>query len=41
MVPIHWGTFPRLTGTPEALKTELEKRGRMVNVHALKLGEKI
>ncbi|WP_309717587.1 metal-dependent hydrolase [Armatimonas sp.] len=41
VVPIHWGTFPLLTGTPEALKTELEKRGRSVSVHALKPGGKI
>jgi L-ascorbate metabolism protein UlaG (beta-lactamase superfamily) len=41
VVPIHWGTFPLLTGTPEALKTELKKRGQLTKVHALKPGEKI
>lgn len=41
VVPIHWGTFPLLTGTPERLKTELQKRGRSVIVQALKPGEKI
>lgn len=41
VVPIHWGTFPLLTGTPEALETELKKRGRSVRVHTLKPGEKI
>ena len=41
VVPIHWGTFPLLTGTPEALETELTKRGRQVKVHGLKPGEKL
>lgn len=41
VVPIHWGTFGLLTGTPEALVHALEKRGREVQVHALKPGEKI
>lgn len=27
VVPIHWGTFPILTGTPEALAAEMEKLG--------------
>jgi L-ascorbate metabolism protein UlaG (beta-lactamase superfamily) len=26
VIPIHWGTFPVLTGTPQALRQELEKR---------------
>jgi L-ascorbate metabolism protein UlaG (beta-lactamase superfamily) len=27
VLPIHWGTFPLLTGTPQALRDELLKRG--------------
>jgi L-ascorbate metabolism protein UlaG (beta-lactamase superfamily) len=27
VVPMHWGTFPLLTGTPEALKKALAHRG--------------
>jgi L-ascorbate metabolism protein UlaG (beta-lactamase superfamily) len=26
-VPMHWGTFPLLTGTPAALKALVEPRG--------------
>jgi len=33
VVPMHWGTFPLLTGTPEALKTLVEPRG----IHVLEL----
>jgi L-ascorbate metabolism protein UlaG (beta-lactamase superfamily) len=36
VVPMHWGTFPLLTGTPDALKQAL--RGG-VEVLALKPGE--
>jgi L-ascorbate metabolism protein UlaG (beta-lactamase superfamily) len=41
VVPIHWGTFPLLTGTPESLESELAKRGRQVKVHGLKPGESL
>jgi L-ascorbate metabolism protein UlaG (beta-lactamase superfamily) len=27
VAPIHWGTFPILTGTPEALREALDERG--------------
>ncbi|MEZ5315820.1 MAG: metal-dependent hydrolase [Vicinamibacterales bacterium] len=27
VVPMHWGTFPLLTGTPDALATHLEQSG--------------
>jgi len=37
IVPMHWGTFPLLTGTPDALKTLVEPRG--IHVLALKPGE--
>ncbi len=35
VVPIHYGTFPILTGTPEQLRAELDARGLgAVQVHA-------
>jgi L-ascorbate metabolism protein UlaG (beta-lactamase superfamily) len=37
VVPMHWGTFPLLTGTPAALKEHL--RGTGVDVLELKPGE--
>jgi len=37
VVPMHWGTFPRLTGTPARLKTALAGSG--VQVLELKPGE--
>ena len=38
VVPIHWGTFPALSGTPDALRAELEG-AKGVEVVALKPGE--
>ena len=37
VVPMHWGTFPMLTGTPEELRSLVEPRG--VQVIELKPGE--
>jgi L-ascorbate metabolism protein UlaG (beta-lactamase superfamily) len=37
VVPMHWGTFPLLTGTPDALKAEL--KGTNIEVLVLKPGE--
>jgi L-ascorbate metabolism protein UlaG (beta-lactamase superfamily) len=37
IVPMHYGTFPMLTGTPEELKKLVEPRG--VDVLVLKPGE--
>jgi L-ascorbate metabolism protein UlaG (beta-lactamase superfamily) len=37
VVPMHYGTFPALTGTPEALKTLVEPLG--IDVLVLKPGE--
>jgi L-ascorbate metabolism protein UlaG (beta-lactamase superfamily) len=37
VVPMHWGTFPLLTGTPAALRTLIEPKG--VQVLELKPGE--
>ena len=39
VVPMHFGTFPALTGTPDALRSQLSKTG--VEVLALKPGETI
>jgi L-ascorbate metabolism protein UlaG (beta-lactamase superfamily) len=40
VVPGHWGTFPLLTGTPDALRSELAGLGLAdVEVHALEPGE--
>jgi L-ascorbate metabolism protein UlaG (beta-lactamase superfamily) len=37
VVPMHWGTFPALTGTPQALKEHLA--GTNIEVLELKAGE--
>src|SRR4029079_16780470 len=37
VVPMHWGTFPLLTGTPEKLKEHL--KGTNIQVLELKPGE--
>lgn len=37
VVPMHWGTFPLLTGTPQALEAELKGTG--IEVLVLKPGE--
>ena len=39
VVPMHHGTFPALTGTPEALKDELKKLSVTAEVIALRPGE--
>jgi len=39
VVPIHWGTFPVLTGTPQRLVKALEDLGVTCEVVALKPGE--
>ena len=41
-LPIHWGTFPILAGTPAALRHELDERGlRGVTVHDWAPGDTI
>jgi L-ascorbate metabolism protein UlaG (beta-lactamase superfamily) len=40
-VPMHFGTFPALTGTPEAFGDELEKRGSRTELRVMKIGETI
>ena len=39
VIPCHYGTFPVLTGTPDALRIELEKQGVGAVVVAPKPGE--
>jgi L-ascorbate metabolism protein UlaG (beta-lactamase superfamily) len=35
VIPIHYGTFPILAGTPEQLRSELDARGVSdVEIHA-------
>lgn len=41
IVPCHYGTFPLLTGTPEALRAELAKLGVEAEVIAPKPGESV
>ncbi len=39
VVPMHWGTFPLLTGTPAALRDALHQRGLRTQVVELSPGE--
>lgn len=39
VVPVHWGTFPALQGTPAQLERELEDIGATCEVIALEPGE--
>jgi L-ascorbate metabolism protein UlaG (beta-lactamase superfamily) len=41
VVPIHYGTFPVLTGTPEAFERELKKRKVKTRLHVMHPGETI
>ncbi len=41
IVPTHYGTFPALTGTPEALRAELKAMGVAAEVVAPKPGEPV
>lgn len=41
VVPMHYGTFPALTGTPDALRAELAARGCRARVVAPKPGEAV
>ena len=38
VIPMHWGTFPALTGTPEALRAEIRARGSSTEVIELQPG---
>ena len=39
VIPIHWGTFPALPGTPADLRREIERRGLATQVVELAPGE--
>ena len=42
VLPMHYGTFPILAGTPDALRSELGSRGLAhVEVHAMNPGESV
>ena len=41
VIPMHYGTFPILTGTPEAFARELKQRGTKVELRVMKVGEAI
>lgn len=41
VIPMHYGTFPLLTGTPEELERELSSRGLSLEVRALSPGESL
>jgi L-ascorbate metabolism protein UlaG (beta-lactamase superfamily) len=41
VLPLHWGTFPLLTGTPQALESELRQRGIATEVLHCGPGEEI
>jgi L-ascorbate metabolism protein UlaG (beta-lactamase superfamily) len=41
VIPMHYGTFPVLTGTPEAFDRELKERVVQANLRVMKIGETI
>jgi L-ascorbate metabolism protein UlaG (beta-lactamase superfamily) len=41
VIPMHYGTFPVLTGTPEEFGRELKKRDVKAELRVMKIGEKI
>ena len=41
VIPIHFGTFPPLTGTPDALRSECAARGVDVEVLEIPPGESV
>lgn len=41
VVPIHYATFPVLTGTPEAFQRELKARNSAAELRVMKVGETI
>jgi L-ascorbate metabolism protein UlaG (beta-lactamase superfamily) len=38
---MHYGTFPILTGTPDAFDRELKQRGAEAELRVMKVGETI
>jgi L-ascorbate metabolism protein UlaG (beta-lactamase superfamily) len=41
VIPMHYGTFPVLTGTPDEFSRELKKRNLSARLRVLKIGETI
>jgi len=39
VIPMHYGTFPALTGTPEAFDRELKKRKVKATLRVMNIGE--
>jgi L-ascorbate metabolism protein UlaG (beta-lactamase superfamily) len=39
VIPMHYGTYPLLTGTPDALRSECDARGLDVEVFDIEPGE--
>src|SRR5438067_4012490 len=39
VIPMHYGTFPVLTGTPEALERELKTRKSKAQLRVMKIGQ--
>jgi len=39
VVPVHWGTFPLLTGTPDQLESQLASMGVACQVRTLQPGD--
>jgi L-ascorbate metabolism protein UlaG (beta-lactamase superfamily) len=40
-IPMHYGTLPILTGTPEEFGRELKQRGAEADLRVMKIGETI
>jgi len=41
VIPMHYGTFPILTGTPEAFDRELKQRQAEAELRMMRIGETI
>jgi L-ascorbate metabolism protein UlaG (beta-lactamase superfamily) len=41
VIPMHYGTFPVLTGTPEAFEREMKRRKSKAKLRVMKIGETI
>jgi L-ascorbate metabolism protein UlaG (beta-lactamase superfamily) len=39
VIPMHWGTFPILSGTPADLRREIDRRGLATEVVELSPGQ--